>query len=418
MRSKLLPIFFVVLVDVFGLTLVIPLLAIYAEHFSATPLDATLLVSIYAAFQLFSGPILGRLSDRYGRKPLLLVSQAGTFLSFLLMARANSLLVLFVARALDGATAGNLSIAQAYISDNTEPAERAKSFALIGIAFGLGFFIGPFLSGWLSASHGLAAPIWLAAALSATSIVATLTLLPSGKPAERQPTSGPASGAPTAPRVSLFEFGVYRDMLGRPVLGGLLLQSVAYIVSFGIFTSGFALYAERTYQWHGRPFGIREVGYVFAFVGFLGIGLQGGLIGRLVRRLGEPKMVSSGFIALIIGYIGLAMAHSVSALLTVATINAYGNAVLRPVLNSLISQAAGRHEQGTALGINQSLSSIGQIFAPMLAGALIERRMLAGWALAAAVSAAIGLALVRIGSGRLPNGKSPPHGGEPTAGRA
>ena len=152
-RVSLVPVFLIVLVDVFGMTLVIPLLAIYAESLHATPLQATLLVSVYAACQLVSGPIIGHMSDRVGRKPMLLISQVGTFIGFLVMARASVLWMLYVARVLDGSTAGNLSLAQAYIADHTEPSQRAKSFGLIGIAFGVGFFIGPSLTGYLSADR-------------------------------------------------------------------------------------------------------------------------------------------------------------------------------------------------------------------------------------------------------------------------
>ena len=162
-RVSLLPVFLIVLVDVFGMTLVIPLLAIYAETFHATPLQATMLVSVFAACQLVSGPIIGHMSDRVGRKPMLLISQIGTFIGFIVMARAQALWMLYVARVLDGSTAGNLSLAQAYISDHTEPSQRAKSFGLIGIAFGVGFFIGPSLTGYLSAKYGLTTPIYLAA---------------------------------------------------------------------------------------------------------------------------------------------------------------------------------------------------------------------------------------------------------------
>jgi MFS family permease len=142
----MLPIFLVVLVDVFALTLVIPLLAIYAEQLGATPLQATLLVSVFAACSLLSAPVLGQLSDRYGRKRLLLVSQAGTLAGLVLMANAHSLWVLYLARILDGLTAGNLSLAQAWISDHTPPEKRTRSFALIGIAFGGGFTLGPLIA--------------------------------------------------------------------------------------------------------------------------------------------------------------------------------------------------------------------------------------------------------------------------------
>jgi len=149
-RSPLLAIFLIVAVDVLGLTIMIPLLPFYAEKLGASAEQVGWLIGIYALCQLFSGPLLGRLSDHTGRKPLLLVSQAGTFVGFVITAFAPSLWILFVARAIDGCTAGNLSLAQAYISDVTEPKDRAKSFGIIGIAFGLGFLIGPAISGVLA----------------------------------------------------------------------------------------------------------------------------------------------------------------------------------------------------------------------------------------------------------------------------
>ena len=158
-RPSLLPIFLIVLVDVFGMTLVLPLLAIYAETFAATPLQATLLVSAFAACQLVSGPLIGYASDRTGRKLMLIVSQVGTLIGFIVLGRATALWMIFVSRIIDGSTAGNLSLAQAYIADNTPPQERGKAFGLIGIAFGLGFFVGPALTGLLSARFGLRTPI-------------------------------------------------------------------------------------------------------------------------------------------------------------------------------------------------------------------------------------------------------------------
>ncbi|MCE9578195.1 MAG: MFS transporter, partial [Deltaproteobacteria bacterium] len=176
-RSPLLPIFLIVLVDVLGLTIVLPLLAHYAEDFGASAVTATFISSCYAACSLISSPVLGRLSDRYGRRPLLLVSQAGTLIGFLILANANALWLVFLGRILDGVTAGNLSIAQAYISDHTAPENRTKAFGIIGIAFGIGFMFGPVVSGLLS-EVSLSAPFFLAAGLSALSIFCTYTLLP------------------------------------------------------------------------------------------------------------------------------------------------------------------------------------------------------------------------------------------------
>jgi len=384
---SLLPVFLIVLVDVFGMTLVIPLLAIYAETFHATPLQATMLVSVYAACQLVSGPVIGHISDRVGRKPMLLISQIGTFIGFIVMARARALWMLYVARILDGATAGNLSLAQAYISDHTEPSQRAKSFGLIGIAFGVGFFIGPSLTGYLSAKYSLTTPIYLAAVMSATSVLCTATLL----------KGGPQSHHAFDDREAALRFRTYAKYFGRPGLRERLLQFLFFITSFSLFISGFALFAERRFTYQGRPFGPREIGYVFGYVGFLGIILQGGLIGRLVKRFGESTLVAAGFIALVIGYFGLGIASSFTLLMLTGTLAAFGNGVIRPALTSLITQQAGRQEQGVVLGITQSLMSMASIVAPVVGGLLIERQMLKEWAWAAAGLAAVGVALSREG---------------------
>ena len=397
-RSRpLLPIFLIVLVDVFGLTLVIPLLAIYAEHFGATALEAMLLVSTYALCQLVSGPLLGRASDRVGRKRMLLVSQAGTFIGFLLLARASSLWMIYLARVIDGATAGNLALAQACISDNTKPDDRAKSFALIGIAFGVGFFIGPSVTGALVV-YGLAAPVYLAAALSMTSILCTTFLLPGGPP----PANADGGNAgPGGRRPSPFALATYTTYFSRPVLGGLFLQFFCFSFAFATFTSGFALFAERRFTWGGHPFGPREIGFLFAYSGFLGIIVQGGLIGRLVKRFGEGALVGAGFVSMSLGYATLGASSTLTLLVVASTFASFGNAVLRPALSSLVTQAAGRGEQGVVIGLTQSLMSVAQITAPPLAGVLIGRGLLTAWPLVAAAAAAMGVVLGKWGSARL-----------------
>jgi DHA1 family tetracycline resistance protein-like MFS transporter len=397
-RSRpLVPIFLIVLVDVFGLTLVIPLLAIYSEHFGATPLEATLLVSTYAVCQLVSGPLLGRVSDRVGRKPMLLVSQAGTFLGFLLLARANALWMIYVSRVIDGSTAGNLALAQAYISDNTRREDRAKSFALIGIAFGVGFFIGPSVTGALVV-YGLAAPVYLAAALSLTSILCTTFLLPGGPPPL---DTGGGDAGPGGRRPSPFALATYTTYFSRPVLGGLFVQFFCFSFAFSTFTSGFALFAERRFTWAGHPFGPREIGFLFAYSGFLGIIIQGGLIGRLVKRFGERALVAAGFVSMTLGYATLGAVGAIAFLLVAATFASLGNAVLRPTLSSLVTQAAGRGEQGVVIGLTQSLMSVAQIIAPVLGGLLIGRGLLGTWALVAAAAAGTGAILGKWGSARI-----------------
>jgi MFS family permease len=382
--SPLLAIFLIVAVDVLGMTIMIPLLPFYAERLGATPDDVGLLIATFAACQLVSGPLLGRLSDRTGRRPLLLLSQVGTLIGFLILAGANSLWMVFISRVIDGATAGNLSLAQAYISDVTEPSNRAKSFGIIGIAFGLGFLIGPGISGFLS-RFGYHYPVLAAAALSAASIIATYFLLPEAKPAGQG--NGPASR-----RLGVFEWGQYVEYFRRPHLAVLLCQFFAWVLSFGMFTSGFPLFAERRFTWQGAPFGPQQVGYLYAYAGFLGIFLQGPLLGRMVKKFGERALLTVGFLFAAAGYTGLGFTHTLGPLLFVTTIAALGNLV-RPTVTSLITQLAGREEQGVVLGLTQSLASVAQIIGPLIAGLLIEHGWLASWALLTAIVTVAGFVL-------------------------
>lgn len=387
-RSPLLPIFLIVVVDVFALTLMIPLLPFYAERFGATPLQVGALASVFALCQLLAGPYLGALSDRVGRRPVLLFSQLGTFLGFVLLARADALWMVFASRMLDGATAGNLSVAQAYIADVTPPDRRARAFGLIGVAFGVGFFLGPWVSGVLY-RRDVHLPIWAAATLSALSIVATAVLLP-----RRERAVGEA--AAQGRRVSVLSFGRYRGLLARPLLRPVFAQFFLFQLAFSMFSQGFALFAERRlHTASGAPWGPQEVGRLFAYAGFLGIVLQGGLIGRLVARFGERRVANSGFAAFAVGYTLLAFARDLPGVIVSATVSSYGGGAPRPALTSLVSQRAGGEEQGLALGLTQSLASVAQVFAPLVGGALIDRGWLTGWALAPASIAALAL-LVRV----------------------
>jgi len=375
----------IVAVDVLGLTIMIPLLPFYAERLGASATVVGLLIGTYAACQLVSGPLLGRLSDRTGRKPLLIVSQIGTLIGFLVLAFAPSLWVVFLARVIDGATAGNLSLAQAYISDVTRPQDRAKSFGVIGIAFGMGFLFGPAVSGYL-AQFDYRYPIFAAAALSATSILATSLLLPSVEPGKG------ASEGPGGRRLSFLARGEYARYFRQPVLASLLAQFFCFILPFAMFTSGFPLFAERRLTWHGAPMGPEQVGYTYAWAGFIGIFLQGPALGRLVKRFGEMAIERVGLISYAAGYTILAVTFSIPMLIVAATVTAFGSLV-RPSLNALITHAASRQEQGTVLGLVQSLTSIGQIVGPPVAGWLIQRGMLSTWGFVAAAITTLGLVL-------------------------
>lgn len=387
-RSPLVPIALIVLVDVFGLTLVIPLLAIYAEQFGATAFEASLLVPVFALCQLVAGPLLGRWSDTAGRKRVLLLSQVGTLVGFLVMAGAQSLPLLFLARVIDGATAGNLSVAQAYIADHTAPENRARAFGLIGVAFGLGFFIGPSISGVLAQHVGLRAPIFLAAGMSLLSILCTAALLPGGEVAQVQ--AGVARGRGLG---GVFAWRAWAGYFTRPTLGGLLVQFLLFAFAFSTFTSCFPLFAERRFTWQGRPYGPQEIGHLYAYSGFIGLVLQGGLLGRLVRRFGEARLVGFGFAVSLVGYVGLGLVRDTVGLVAVATVGGVGSSLLRPCLTSLVSRHAHGGEQGAVMGLTQSMVSLSSVVAAPVGGALITAGWLSTWAWMAAAAYGVGLAV-------------------------
>jgi len=341
-----------------------------------------LLISAYAVCQLFSGPLLGKLSDRTGRKPLLLVSQAGTFIGFIITAFAPTLSILVLARCIDGATAGNLSLAQAYISDISKPEERSKSFGVIGVAFGLGFLIGPAISGFL-ASYDYRYPIFAAAALSACSIAATYFLLPSSEPVLKVRRSS---------KRGLFEWGAYADYFGQPKLAPLLYEFLAFAFSFAMFTTGLPLFCQRRLTWNGGEFGATQVGYTWALAGLIGIVLQGWALGKLVKRFGELPLKKIGFAGYAVGYAILAFCHSISGLLVGIVVLSIGGLV-RPTLTSMITQTSRAEEQGVVLGLTQSLTSVSQIAGPALTGFLIQRDEVTGWGLTVSAVALIGLLL-------------------------
>ncbi|BDC52575.1 tetracycline resistance MFS efflux pump [Bryobacterales bacterium F-183] len=365
-----------------------PLLPFYAQHLGATPVEVGLMISIYAFFQLLSGPPLGSLSDRIGRKPVLLASQIGTFAGFLLLGFAQNIWMAYASRVLDGVTAGNITVAQAYISDVTKPSERTKSFALLGIAFGIGFLIGPAATGLIAQNFGEHAAVFTAAGLSFTSILATVFLLPANPP-RPEPDADAVVAPPAAKKLSVLDWGSYAQYFRRPALAPLFWQFAAYSLGFALFSGGFGLFAERRLTYEGKPFGTREVGFVLAYAGFLGIFVQGGL-GRVMRTVAESRLILLGFLAEVLGLAILAFTTNIP-MLGLATTTLALSGVLRPIISSGLSRRARPSEQGVVIGLTQSITSVSQIVGPALAGVLIGANMLHMWGLAAAGLSAIGL---------------------------
>ncbi|QHN02631.1 MFS transporter [Granulicella sp. WH15] len=378
----LVPVFLIVFTDIMGFGLMIPLLPFYAEHFGASAFTVGLLLSVFALCQLLAGPPLGQLSDRIGRKPVLVLSQIGTLAGYILLALSNTLWLIFLARIIDGLTAGNISVAHAYVSDNTPPEQRTKAFGIVGAAFGLGMLVGPSLGGLL-VRHSLTTPIWGACVLSALSIVATTVLLPKGIRAEHK---GPSKTLlPVKPILACF-----RD----PATSGLFLLLSLFYFAFNTFISGFALFLAGRVTWGGEPIGPQTAGFMFAYVGLLGFFFQAIALGHLLRWFRERTLIFAGFLLMTIGFGALSLSHTVLVTLVFLTLSQSGAAVLRPTIMARISKRVSPQRQGLVMGVNQSVMSMAAILAPLVVGILINHGLYVGWALwmsAIAVAGAFGV---------------------------
>jgi multidrug resistance protein len=378
----LVPVFLIVFTDIMGFGLMIPLLPFYAEHFGASAFTVGLLLSVFALCQLLAGPPLGQLSDRIGRKPVLVISQIGTLAGYILLALSNTLWLIFAARIIDGLTAGNISVAHAYVSDNTPPQQRTKAFGIVGAAFGLGMLVGPSLGGLL-ARHSLTTPIWGACVLSALSIVATTVLLPKGIRAEHK-----------GPSETLLAVKPILDCFRDPATGGLFFLLSLFYFAFNTFVSGFALFLAGRVSWQGEPMGPQTAGFLFAYAGLMNFFFQAIALGHLLRWFRERSLAFAGFLLMAVGFGALSLSHTVSVTLAFLTLSHSGAAVLRPTITARISKRVSPQRQGLVMGVNQSVMSIAAILAPLVVGILIDHGLYVGWALwmsAIAVAGAFGV---------------------------
>lgn len=361
-RSPLVVIFTTVFIDLVGFGIVIPVLPFYAEgtRFNATPRTVGLLFASYSIMQLIFSPILGRLSDRYGRRPVLLLSLIGTGIGFLILGFATTIWMLFLGRILDGITGGNISTAQAYIADITTKEERARGMGLIGAAFGLGFIIGPALGGILS-RWGISVPFLFAAGLCFANSLLLYFRLP-----ETVTPDHPARNS-----ASMRGFAQLVHSLKRPRLASVLTIYFLFIVAFSIMTTSFSLYTMFRFGYDAQ-----HTGYLFAYVGIIAVIIQGGLIGRLVKRFGEVPLVIVGALFFAASLFAVPFVGpdtgGLMGLLIGGGIFSMGNSLSTPALTSLASKSVGRAEQGSVLGVVQSAASLARAVGPSLAAILIH----------------------------------------------
>ena len=355
--------FLIVLVDLIGFGIIIPLLPFYGEHFHAQPSTVGLLMATYSLGQFIAAPLWGRLSDVRGRRPVLLFSLAGAVLGYVWLAYADSLWMLFAARAFGGLMAGNIAAAFAYAADVTTKENRAKGMGLVGAAFGIGFIMGPAIGGLLAGPDPLNAdytsPALAAAGLSALALVIGLVRLKESLPDEIRARN---AGQPRRKRLHQFTHA-----LGLPGVGRLMLLGFLATFVFAGLETTFAMWSRRSMGW-----GPEQNGWLFAFIGLTSAAIQGGMIGRLAKRFGERSLLRQGAAALAIGIGGIPLTHNLWQLLPVMAIAAYGFSVINPAFNSLISQNTPETDQGGVLGVTRSVTTMARVIGPAWAGMLFS----------------------------------------------
>jgi DHA1 family tetracycline resistance protein-like MFS transporter len=362
--TPLIIIFVTIFIDLVGFGMVIPILPFYAssELFQATPFEIGMLFSIYSWMQFFFSPILGRLSDRYGRRPILFISLLGSAVGYFVIGFASTLALVFIGRIIGGITGGNISTAQAYIADVTTKENRAKGMGLFGAAFGLGFILGPALAGVLS-KYGVHVPFYFAGVLSLVNAIALYFILPESlKPGMHEHVERKGNIAEILESL--------RDTRFRTI-------SVIYfllVTAFSIMTYAFVLFTDFTFGYNAE-----QNGYLFAYVGFLAIVMQGGVFGIAAKSFGEARLVAFGCMMLALSLFAIPFTSpafgGLWGLLLITGLLSVGNAFASPALSSLASKYAGDHEQGRVMGVMQSGASLARAIGPTIGGILLNNSL-------------------------------------------
>lgn len=384
-------VFLIVLADMLGFGLIIPSLPFYARAYAASDFQVGLIFSIFSLCQLGATPILGLASDRFGRRPVLLISQIGSVFGYVILATAMSRIwqpaslglgLIYLSRIIDGISGGNISVAQAYVSDVTTPEKRAKGMGMLGAAFGIGFCVGPALGGILAHFHPSLPAV---AAAMASGAAALMTYLRLREPAKHRPTEDAASWLHPSRFVPIF-----RD----PLLAQLLGISFFTMMAFVMMESVFAIFAADQYG-----FGTLAVGLFFMFAGVVIIVVQGGLVGRLTQTYGEwplviagPTMVAFAMLGyVVIGWFSVPVTAGVAIMLFAGLFNATGRSIQTPALSSLLSKSSDPRLQGTLFGLFHMLGSLGRVIGPLIATALYTKHRTAPFWMAACITAVMAL---------------------------
>jgi len=355
-NKSLLTIFLVVFIDLLGFGIILPLLPYIAEKYSAGPFQIGMLTATYSFFQLIASPILGRLSDRYGRKKLLIISQLGSAVGYLILGLAGNLPLLFLSRIIDGATGGNISITQAYIADVTTKENRARGMGMIGAAFGLGFIFGPAIGGFLS-RFSYSAPAYFATAISLLTVLTTIFFLKETVN-EKQ--------AKVSPKTKL-NFEEFRKVLSIYPIGILIITFFVVNLASSVQQGNFALWTQKTFN-----YGPTQNGWLFTYIGIIAVLVQLKVLPFLTKKFNEKNILYISLVFLFLGLILIPLMPTPLFLYVSLFFLPFGMGLSNPTIQALASENVPKEEYGGTLGFLQSAGSLGRIIGPIIGGIIFQ----------------------------------------------
>jgi len=354
-RYRFAILFFTVLIDLIGFGIIIPILPYYAQRMGARGLGVGLLFGIYSGMQFLSTALLGRLSDRVGRRPILLTTIVLNVGGCLLFAASHTYVLLFLARVVSGLGGGNVSVAQAYVADITTPAERSRGMGIIGAAFGIGFVLGPAIGGFAAHGYGPTAPALVAAGLSFLNLVSAYFVLPESLHTDLRATR------------PLFDLSHLGRALRHETLAPLMWAWFLAAFAFAGYTVALPLWTGAKFGWRER-----ELGWFFTLIGATAAIVQGGLFGRIAKRTGDRRLVIAGGFGMAAAIAVVPALRTVPVLYAFTILLAFSNSIFVPAATGLVSILADPTEQGTVLGAAQALSALGRLLGPIALGWLFD----------------------------------------------
>jgi len=355
--KRLIVIFLIIFTEILGFSMVLPLIPVLGSEIGLTPVEIGLIVSVFSLSQLFASPVTGKLSDRFGRKPLLILSQISTLVGFLFLGFATTAILLLTARLIDGLLGSNMTVSHAYISDITEPKHRTRVFGYTSGVFGAGLIFGPVIGGVLYEISS-SVPMFLAAGISLVSVVLVVLFLP--ETVTKKP-SKLSLGWDIIPVKDAIRF------MKTPKVRNSLVMFFVYSTGFFLLISNFTLFAQT--QLHVDT---AQIGSYLGWLGFLRVFIQTVLIARILRSIGEWTMLRTGIVAMIISMVGIAFSQEYLLFFVPLVFMGYGTGVIRPVLLSKLTNSVTQSETATVIGVNNSLTSIAQIITPIAGGFMIQ----------------------------------------------